>query len=98
MVVSTMCNFITGVISALSGLVFLLLCDLASGVLGISYQTWNSAHTWSSLAAIAGVGAHLALHWKWMVVMTRQMLSSKSGQRQRNLSPPWHLVGHRAGR
>jgi hypothetical protein len=69
-----------GAISALSGLVFLLSGDLASGVLGISYQTWNAVHTWSSLAAIAGVGAHLALHWKWMVTMTKQMLSSTSHQ------------------
>ena len=69
-----------GAISALSGLVFLLPGDLTTGVLGISYQTWNAIHTWSSLAAIAGVGAHLALHWKWMVAMTKQMLSSTSGQ------------------
>jgi len=70
-----------GAISALSGLVLLLPGDLASEVLGISYQTWNAVHTWSSLAAIAGVGAHLALHWKWMVTMTKQMLSSTSHQR-----------------
>ncbi len=69
-----------GAISALSGLVFLLPGDLASGILGISYQTWNAIHTWSSLAAIAGVGAHLALHWQWMVAMTKQMLSSSSRQ------------------
>jgi hypothetical protein len=69
-----------GAISALSGLVFLLLGDLTTGVLGISYQTWNAVHTWSSLAAIVGVGAHLALHWRWMVAMTRQMLSSTSRQ------------------
>ncbi len=70
-----------GAISALSGLVFLLPGDLASGVLGVSYQTWNAVHTWSSLAAIAGVGAHMALHWRWMVAMTRQMFSpTKQGQ------------------
>jgi len=66
------------VMSALSGLVFLLPGGLASGVLGISYQAWNAAHTWSSLAVIAGVSAHLALHWKWMVAMTKQMLSATS--------------------
>jgi hypothetical protein len=70
-----------GAISALSGLVFLLPGDLTTGVLGISYQAWNAVHTWSSLAAIAGVGAHLALHWQWMVSMTKQMLSSTSRQR-----------------
>jgi hypothetical protein len=69
-----------GAISALSGLVFLLPGDLTTGILGISYQTWNAVHTWSSLAAIAGVGAHLALHWRWMVAMTKQMLSTASRQ------------------
>lgn len=63
------------VFSSISGLVFLLPGDAATGILGISYQVWNNLHTWSSLALIAGVGAHLALHWKWMVSMTKRMLS-----------------------
>ena len=67
-------------VSAISGLVFLLPGDLATGILGISYQVWNNVHTWSSLAMIAGVGAHLALHWKWMVSMTRRMLFPTSRQ------------------
>jgi hypothetical protein len=65
---------IAGLGSAVSGLVFLLPGDPASGVLGIGYQAWSAVHTWSSLAVIAGAGAHLALHWKWMVSMTKQML------------------------
>jgi len=64
---------VAGLISAVSGLVFLLPGDSTTGLLGISYQTWNAVHTWSSLGAIAGVGAHMALHWKWMVAMTKQI-------------------------
>jgi hypothetical protein len=71
---------LAGVISALSGLVFLLPGDLTSGVLGISYQAWNAVHTWSSLAAVLGVGAHLALHWKWLVSMTGRAFSSPRRQ------------------
>jgi hypothetical protein len=71
---------LAGAISALSGLVFFLPGDLASGVMGISYQTWSTVHTWSSLAAVAGVGAHMALHWNWMVAMTKQMLSPSRRQ------------------
>jgi hypothetical protein len=66
---------LAGVISAASGLVFPLPGDITTGILGISYQTWNSMHTWSSLALLAGVGAHLVLHWKWMVSMTGRILS-----------------------
>jgi hypothetical protein len=79
-------NGLAGLVSAASGLVFLLPGDPTAGILGVSYQVWNSLHTWSSLAAIAGVVAHLALHWKWMVAMTRQTFSPAAqhaaGQRQ----------------
>ncbi len=60
--------------SAISGLVFLLPGSPATGVLGLSYRTWNDLHTWSSLALIAGVGIHLALHTSWILAMTRRML------------------------
>lgn len=65
---------IAGVVSALSGLVFLLPGDATAGFMGVSYQAWSSVHTWSSLAVLAGVSAHLALHGKWMVSMTRRIL------------------------
>jgi hypothetical protein len=62
------------VLSALSGLVFLLPAGLAgSTVLGLDYATWDQLHTWSSLGLIAGVLVHLALHWKWIASMTRKM-------------------------
>jgi hypothetical protein len=66
---------------------FLLPGDLASRVLGISYQTWNAVHTWSSLAVIAGVGAHLALHWRWIVAKTKQMLASPGRQGMKEPAP-----------
>ncbi len=77
---------ITGVafaMSAASGLVFLLPSS-ASGtsltILGISYQSWSLLHTWSSLAMIAGAATHLALHWQWVVGMTRKMVSVDAGR------------------
>jgi len=75
------------VFSAISGLVFALPFETTTGVLGISYQAWNSLHTWSSLALIAGVGAHLALHWKWMVAMTRRMFSPTGRQTAPKATP-----------
>jgi hypothetical protein len=67
--------------SAISGLVFLLPGDSTATMLGIGYQAWNSLHTWSSLVLIAGVGAHLALHWRWMASMTKRLLSPTQRQR-----------------
>jgi len=69
------------VLSAVSGLIFLLPVSsgsgLNSGFLGIRYSLWDQLHTWSSLAMMAGVLAHLVLHWKWIVGMTRNMLPSR---------------------
>ena len=62
------------VVSAISGLVFLLPVG-NSGVLGVSYRTWDSVHTLSSLAMIGGATAHLLLHWKWLVTMTKRMVT-----------------------
>lgn len=46
-------------------------------VLGLSTHNWDTLHTWSSMAAIAGIGAHVALHWDWIVCMTRRALTVK---------------------
>lgn len=63
------------VLSAISGLIFLLpVAPGSSGVLGIPYPAWSDLHTWSSLGLMAGVLAHLLLHWKWIAGMTRKML------------------------
>ncbi len=58
-------------LSAVSGVVFLLPVGSAT-VFGVAYRTWDQLHTWSSLLMIAGVGVHLALHWKWITTMTRK--------------------------
>lgn len=68
---------LAGLISAISGLVFLWPGEPTSGILGLSYRTWNSLHTWSSLIAILGVGIHLLLHRKWIIAMTRQGLAPR---------------------
>lgn len=65
---------ISFVLSAISGLIFLAPVGSGSGILGISYALWDTLHTWSSLAMIVGVLAHLVLHWKWIVGMTGKML------------------------
>jgi len=60
------------VLSAASGLVFLLPMEwTAGGIVGISMRSWSQVHTWSSLAMISGVVLHVVLHWKWISAMTR---------------------------
>lgn len=59
------------VLSAVSGIIFLFPYS-GSTALGITYSAWDMMHTWGSLLMIAGVLAHLVLHWKWIVAMTRK--------------------------
>ena len=70
---------ITFVLSAISGLVFLLPVGFESGILGIGYSFWSQLHTWSSVGMVAGVLAHLMLHWKWIIGMTKKKLFPKRG-------------------
>jgi hypothetical protein len=74
------------VLSALSGIVLFFAPSGYQGgrnpfyqqdVLLLSTHTWDTLHTWGSMAMIAGVGAHLAMHWNWMVCMTRKALTAK---------------------
>ncbi len=44
-----------------------------SEVFIISRSAWNSLHTWSSVIMVIGVFAHLVLHWKWIVNMTKRL-------------------------
>ncbi len=70
------------VMSAVSGIVFLLPSSLADGqlrMLGVSYQAWNLLHTWSSLIMVAGALIHVALHWQWVVCMTKKTLRPAAG-------------------
>ena len=74
------------VVSALSGMVLFFAPSGYQGgrnayygqqVLLLTTHTWDTLHTWGSIAMIAGVGAHLMLHWDWMVCMTKAMLTRK---------------------
>ena len=72
------------ILSAVSGLVLFFAPSGYQGgrnpyylqsVLFLSTHTWDILHTWSSIAMISGVGAHLVLHWDWMVCMTKILLT-----------------------
>ena len=72
------------VLSALSGLVLFFAPSGYQGgrnpyylqpVLFLNTQTWDVLHTWGSIAMISGVGAHLVMHWTWMVCMTKRLLT-----------------------
>ena len=39
----------------------------------LSRYTWRALHDCVGIAMVAGVLAHLVLHWKWIVCMTRNL-------------------------
>ena len=79
------------ILSALSGLLLFFYPSgyqggrnpyYGSTVLLLTTHQWDALHTWSSMAMISGVGAHLALHWNWILCMTRKMLTVKRPVKQ----------------
>jgi hypothetical protein len=43
-------------------------------------QTWEDLHTWGSIAMIAAVIIHLAIHWSWVISMARRTWKELTGQ------------------
>jgi hypothetical protein len=85
------------VFSALSGLVLFFFPSGYQGgrnpyygqtVLLLTTHNWDTIHTWSSIAMIAGVGAHLVLHWNWMICMTRRLLTTPRPSQARSCPLP----------
>ena len=93
-------DVVIGVMFLLSALAGLVLFFAPSGyqggrnpyynqpVLGLNTHDWDTVHTWSSMAMIAGIGAHIALHWDWIVCMTRKALTFKRRDKQEPAACP----------
>ncbi len=80
------------VLSGVTGLAFLLMGEggyqggrnagYATPLLGLSRGMWSDLHTLGSLVMIAGIVVHVALHWKWIVRVTKKMLPRRAGRVQ----------------
>jgi preprotein translocase subunit SecY len=76
---------LAGLADAVSGFIlwFALPSGSGRGSLNLSYwgvtrHTWLSIHDWVSIALVVIVLIHLAVHWKWVVRMTRQIAAQMS--------------------
>jgi len=65
-------------VCALSGMYFLFFpgnqAGAAHGFL-FSRLTWDLLHTWSAILLIVAGVLHFAIHWRWVVKVTRNVLS-----------------------
>ena len=70
-------------ITAVAGLIIFIF--LPSGIkqgsyqhfLGISKQVWINIHNFSGVVLITIILVHLALHWDWILRMTKKILRRK---------------------
>jgi hypothetical protein len=80
--------FGSALIAAISGIYFLFLPS--GGYRGgrnslynvqflFTRQTWDDLHTWGGLAMISVSIIHLALHWKWVVAMSKRVFNEVFG-------------------
>lgn len=86
------------VVSAVSGLVFLLpaewltLSASATTALGVDFATWRTLHDWTAVIMIAGVALHTALHWRWVTSMVRRLAGGGRAQARPAETPPDRLA------
>lgn len=80
--------FLSGIISALSGIYFLFLPSGgykggANPFYGIRIlflrETWEDIHAWGGLAMIIIAALHIPLHWNWFVGMFKRILKEIKG-------------------
>lgn len=74
------------VVSAVSGLVFLLPAEWltrsasSTTALGVEYASWRTLHDWTAVIMIAGVTLHTVLHWRWVTTMLRRLAGGRRAQ------------------
>lgn len=81
-------NLIAFIAATLSGLILMTMPHggyqggrnpaLNQTVLFLTRHEWNDLHVWASLAMIAGIVVHLALHWRWIVCMVSRLVRSSA--------------------
>jgi preprotein translocase subunit SecY len=73
-------------LTALSGVFFLFFPEgraAAGGSLLFSRLTWDLIHTWAGVTLISAAVVHFAIHWKWVVKVTRSLFAGLLSRRQR---------------
>jgi hypothetical protein len=77
--------FVGGILAALSGVYFLFLPSggyrggrnpLYGVTILFSRHTWDALHTWAGVAMIGAVVIHLAVHWRWVVMMAKRTVKA----------------------
>lgn len=73
-------------LTAVSGVVLLAITgipvpEIASGIL-LSQTAWDMIHTWAGIVMVITTIVHLAIHWRWVVNVSRKILFRSGSMRQ----------------
>ncbi len=77
--------FVGGIVAALSGIYFLFLPSggyqggrnpMYGVTILFSRHTWDDLHTWGGVLMIAAVAIHFAIHWQWVKMMSKRVVSA----------------------
>ena len=98
--------FLLGLVEAVSGFVLWLAFPHGGGAgrrggeelayWSMSKNTWLDIHDWVAVALVVVLIIHIALHWKWLVRITRQLFRQATdgwrhiGEKQTELSSVLH--------
>jgi len=77
------------ILCTLSGVYFMFFVESGPSSAGFIFNktTWDLIHTWSGVVFTITAILHFALHWKWIVNITRKIIGSLGqNQRQKQLS------------
>lgn len=69
------------VLAAISGVYFLFVGGSHGGInpdplFLFSRATWDGIHTWSGVVMISAAIIHFAIHWRWVVNVTRKVVNA----------------------
>ena len=76
---------LSGLVAILSGVYFLYFPSggfeggrnpLYGTIILFDRRTWDDIHAWGGVAMIIAIVVHLAIHWEWVVRMTRRVLKA----------------------
>jgi hypothetical protein len=67
-------SFLVAALSAIYFLIFPASGRTPDPLFLFSRTTWDILHTWSGVVLIASAVLHLAIHWRWIVKVTRSTL------------------------
>jgi NAD-dependent dihydropyrimidine dehydrogenase PreA subunit len=82
---------VTGVVFLFPGTVHTAIGSTPT-ILLIPATWWHTVHDWTGVAMVAGTALHLALHAKWIAVMTRKVFGSPAGAEPARATPPGRVA------